>query len=312
MNLVTPSQFRDILESKFGKVKPGNDGWFRLACPTCNAKDAKKFKRYIRAGNVYSNCFICEEKLLIDDLLGQKIQIERHADDVEVEDTHEHPQSRILPCINAIPINQLEKSHPAVQLLAKDSINDLDSIWNKFRVVYVPEEGADLVKFESGAEVSTADSLLFPVIFGGELVGWQCRFIPGTKHGDKMQKMRYFHVYPKGRYLYNYDRAKGSDFVVLMEGVKKVWKYDTASVASLGKSITDKQLQLLQEWKTIILFLDGEEETQKKTKELQDRLWANSRFCLNIDPRIYGVKSPDEMSFDQVHQIIQESLELAR
>jgi len=105
--------------------------------------------------------------------------------------------------------------------------------------------------------------------------------------------------------LYNYDNVKkySPDLVVLVEGVKKAWKHPSC-VASFGKGISTNQLQLLQEWKKIIIMLDGEEETQKKAKELTQAL-ASSRQCVNVDLREHGFTSPDDMTFDQMKNIIE-------
>jgi hypothetical protein len=40
-----------------------------------------------------------------------------------------------------------------------------------------------------------AEALVFPVYYKSEFVGWQLRFIPGTRFGDRMQKMKYLHSF---------------------------------------------------------------------------------------------------------------------
>ena len=110
-------------------------------------------------------------------------------------------------------------------------------------------------------------------------------------------------MYPKGNYLYNYDIAKEYTNVVVVEGVKKSWKFPNA-VATLGKGITEKQIKLLGEWDEITLMYDGEDVTQAKARALVEQFQILDKKCINIDPRKYGFASPDEMTEEQAQEIV--------
>jgi vesicle coat complex subunit len=112
------------------------------------------------------------------------------------------------------------------------------------------------------------------------------------------------HLFPKGDHLFNYHVAKQYDHVVVVEGVKKALKLAN-SVATLGKGISAKQKQLIQEWKTITLVLDAEENTQQLARDIQQEFIQNGRKCVNIDLRPYGFESPDETTSEQLQWIIQ-------
>jgi len=291
------------LKERYGKVTKSNNGYYAMPCPTCTPKDAKHRRRYYKPGNATSQCFICGIRLTLEDLLGFKPDQMNLAIDVE-EEEKPHPMSRHLPFRIYHPINTLGAAHPAVQFLAKDHLTDLQNLWDDYKIGYIPYEGGMEILFDSGGKVLTSDSLIFPVVFNGTLVGWQCRFIPGTRHGDKMGKFRYFHVFKKSEYVFNYDKAKQYDEVIVVEGVKKALKLPNA-VATLGKCISEKQEQIIQEWKKIVLVLDGEDSTQYKALELQRKFQANSRKCISIDLRKYGAASPDDITTERFKEILQ-------
>jgi hypothetical protein len=144
---------------------------------------------------------------------------------VEVEEQEEevNPLSLELPYYRAIPVNELPDNHPAIQFLHKDYLYDLDTYAKVHKMVYVPYEGGKIYH-NSAKFITSAERLVFPVYFEHKLVGWQMRSIPGTFFGDRPDDVRYYHLFNKGSYLYNYDQAKNYDRVVVVEGGKKALK----------------------------------------------------------------------------------------
>lgn len=302
---MTEAELHRLLDQRYGAKRAAN-GWVRIACPTCSPTDAKKFKRGVNVNTLATHCFICEKKLTIEDLLGSKriTRIETNRKPIKIP---EHPQSRILPCKEFIPINTLPDNHEAKKLLAKDFLTKFDLYALEYNIGYIGESNASDIVFEREGKppyiVSSADSLVFPVYFDNELVGWQLRFIPGTLNGNKMGKIKYLHVFQKGKYLVFFDKAKHYESVVVVEGVKKALKFPNG-VATLGKGITDIQIQLVLNWNKIIFMYDGEDKTQEKAIELVKQInTSSSRTAINIDPRKYGYPSPDEMPEDVAQMI---------
>jgi len=291
-----------LLKNKFGKVKTASGGGYRIPCPTCDPKNSKKMKRYISPGWSGSRCFICEETIPIAELLGEGTVFEReHNEGVE----EEYKYAKILPYANAVKLSELPQNSAVIQFILKDHLANLP-YYDSLGIRYIPTGCGSNLSFDSGFTVNTAESLFFPV-FGanGEYVGWQLRFVPGTWNGDRFQFMRYMHLFPKGEYLFNYHFAKQYKDVVVVEGVKKALKLANA-VATLGKGISLKQKQLIQEWKTITIILDGEDSTQELAKEIQTEFRQNGRRCVNIDLRIYGFESPDDTTTAQLQHIIRQ------
>jgi hypothetical protein len=314
MNLFSVDDFKELLRAKKIPFKEGNNGWIGIKCPTCTTKNSYKMRRYIRADIPTSHCFICQQKLLLNDLLNTKIEFDNSLQNIPLA-TKVHPQAAILPVKEgqAIPIDELPLDHPAIKFLEKDHFHNFKELWEKFNVSFIPAGSALDVKFESGGIVTPDDTLLFPVIINQKLVGYQCRFIPEMVGAKKYTKMKYFHIYNKGKYLYNFDRVKDNskDFVIVFEGIKKCWKYPQLGVSTLGKCITTEQLYILQNnWTHIILFLDGEDSTQKKAKEIELQMEMNNRFCVRLDPRDYGYPSPDEMTSEEVQRAVDSIINL--
>jgi hypothetical protein len=300
---MTDLEVYHLLKRKFGAARKGNGPWVNIRCPTCAPKDAVKMKRGVNLRTLSTNCFICRQPLSWIDIFGST-PITPSVSGALVEDK-EHPQSREWPCKYVVPVSSLEPEHPAVKFLAKDHIHNLQELWLNHRVGYISQDEAIDIRFEKfdgkKTSINTADSLVFPVYFNKELVGWQLRFIPGTPHGDRMGKLKYLHVFKKGNYLYNYDNARQFKSVVLVEGVKKAWKFPNG-VATLGKGISDKQIQLLQNWDDIIIMYDGDQKTQSQSEVLRSRIVLNRR-CINVNPMKYGFASPDEMTEEQAQAI---------
>jgi 5S rRNA maturation endonuclease (ribonuclease M5) len=290
-----------LLKTKFGKVKPVSGGSYRIPCPTCDPKDSKKMKRYVSPGWKDSRCFICSTTVTIQELLGENVIFEREAGEI-----HEvsYPYATIVPYQSAQLLASLSDEHPAISFLKKDHLHNYE-YYDSLGIRYIPEGGGINISFDSGFTVNTSSALFFPVFAKNkEYAGWQIRFIPGTWNGDRFQFMRYMHLFPKGDHLYNYHVAKQYNSVIVVEGVKKALKLAN-SVATLGKGIADKQKQLIQEWKHIILILDGEDGAQELAREMQREFVSNGRMCVNIDLRKYGFSSPDDTTTEELKEIIQ-------
>jgi CBS domain-containing protein len=293
-----------LLKQRFGAAKKANNNWVRVKCPTCAPRDAVKLKRGVNLKTLSTNCFICQKPLALSQIFGN-VKIEAASN--IIEEVKEHPQAKKWPCTGVIPVCALDKNHPAVKLLKKDHITDLTECWDEYGVGYITAEDAVDIVFDKGddgqTKINSAHSLVFPVYYNNEFVGWQLRFVPGTPNGNRMGKMKYLHVFPKGQYLYNYDKAKEFNSVVVVEGVKKAWKFPNG-VATFGKGITSQQIQLIQRWDEIILMYDAGDKTQAQARQLASQIRLNGKKCINIDPANYGFDSPDEMTKDEAQTIV--------
>ena len=293
-----------LLKNRFGKVKAVSGGSYRIPCPTCDPTHSKKMKRYLSPGWTTSRCFICEKTIPISELLDNSEEFERAVGDFEEP---EYPYATIAPYVCCYRLTELPEDNEAVKFLKKDHLSNL-SYYDQLGIRYIGPTCGMPIKFDSGFTVDTSEALFFP-IFGKDqqYAGWQIRFIPNTVNGDKFQFMRYMHLFPKGDHLFNYHGAKQYDTVVVVEGVKKALKLAN-SVATLGKGISEKQKQLIQEWRNIILVLDSEEGAQRLALEIQREFKMNGRKCYNVNLGKYGFDSPDETTAEQLSAIIQSEI----
>lgn len=305
---MTQQELITQLTAKFGEVRDGNGDWVRIPCPTCLPKDRYKLKRGVNLVSLFTNCFICGVKQPVRELLNTADFKITNKDRPRVE-RPEHPQARVVPAKYVVPLHTLTATHPAVQFFAKDHLHDLENYWEKYFIGYIPDDASDdLIYKKPGRKdvrIPTANSIIFPVFFNKVFVGWQLRYVPDTVNGNRMidRKMRYLHVFKKGEYLYNFDNAINYDSVVLVEGAKKALKLPNA-VATLGKGITKDQIRLLTRWSNIIIFYDGEDETQEKASKLMSDFRDVGKQCISIDPRTYNFESPDEMTCEEAELIV--------
>jgi len=302
---MTKDDLFHLLQVRYG-AKRANGQWVRIKCPTCIPHKATKAKRGVNLETLQTKCWICEEKITVKQLLDG-IDLNGYVGTGRVsKPVPDHPQARKWPCLTYTPINLLEHDHPAIKFLFKDFLFDLDSYAER-KVGFIDQEDAIDLVFEKedgpNTKISTADAIVFPVFYESKMVGWQLRYVPGTPHGDRMGKLKYIHLFKKGNYLYNYDNAVNYEMVIAVEGIKKALKFPNG-VATLGKGISEQQIQHLLKWKKITLLYDGEEKTQEQARDLANNIRASGRLCVNIDPRKYGFPSPDEMSEEIAQKII--------
>jgi hypothetical protein len=233
--------------------------------------------------------------------------------DVDFEEEKEpDPRSFILPYSTAIPVNKLPIDHPAVQFLLKDELKDLDVYANLHKIVFVPFEGGK--NFHNGKSfITSAERLVFPVYFDNKLVGWQMRSLPGTIYGDQENNVKYYHLFNKGSYLYNFDNAKAANprRVVVVEGVKKALKFPNG-VATWGAGISRRQLKLMQTWPEIVMMLDADQHVLRgnglpsRAQEFTNGLRAAGKKVANINLEKYGAESPDDLPSDILAMIVEQ------
>lgn len=127
-----------------------------------------------------------------------------------------------------------------------------------------------------GGKFNPINSLVFPVIMRGKMVGWQARLaydpddVPDELRGsygfyfddeanDYVAPPKCFTcpLMPKSSALMNFDVARESEVVVVVEGPISMAGVGPCAVSVLGKTISPEQVRLLSEnWKLVILMLD--------------------------------------------------------
>lgn len=172
---------------------------------------------------------------------------------------------KIEPPGKILSLAELPEEHPAIQyVLGRGFVPDMLSA--QFGVGLcdsVTQQKYDIVK----------NRLYIPILYQGDLVGWQARAIHDHAYGPK-----YFNApgTSKSRILYNYDAVADKPFVVVVEGVPSVWRLGAYGVCIFGKSLSlYQQMLIANTWGTKPVFLmldnDAKAEMQQATAVLKQR-----------------------------------------
>jgi hypothetical protein len=171
------------------------------------------------------------------------------AEGVVVDRPHSHAP---LPG-ECFAVDQLDRDHPAVIYLEDRGfdVHELGSTW-----------GVAYCKRALGIYGQAGQRLIVPIQFEGLQVGWQARYL-GELDWKKAGVPKYYTLshFKTGKVLYNYDRAREHDLVVVCEGVADVWAVGDQGVALFGKTLGQHQQELLSGWAArerglIVLMLD--------------------------------------------------------
>jgi hypothetical protein len=143
--------------------------------------------------------------------------------------------------------------------------------------------------------------IVIPIVHDGYSRCWQCRYV-GTPPTKKVPK--YVSFSNKSQYLYNYDYIRQNSYVVLVEGPTSSWRFGPDSTCIFGKSISPKQLQLLSNWKHIVLMLDNtpdiaREGTLEKAVEALSTLKETKHTVVTLPPG----KDPGDMERTEIRDL---------
>lgn len=266
---------RRQLEQKFGRVREhrGKNGLeFRICCPMCIKRKGKvdrKFKLHVNPQRGF-NCYRCDFRgKNISFLLGTKVNL-------SAEDMKPAPPRKLeekTPYDTLEPLEYMPDSNCAIQYLLNRGF-DPWVVSRMLKLQYV-RKSRPLSRPEDGLFFNATNTIMFPVHHQGMLVGWQYRLLydPG-KLSDEQCAGLGFPVYegkiirppkyftggglPKSRVLYNGDQAALYSLAVAVEGGLDVAGVGPNSVGLYGKSLSDDQLALLEQWPIVAVMLDPE------------------------------------------------------
>lgn len=143
-----------------------------------------------------------------------------------------------------IKLSELPEHHKARQFL----------IEKKFDPIKLEEEYSVCYCVESEHYPLAIDKLVFPIDLHGKREGWQCRYI-GVPKSKSVPK--YVSCKNIKSLLYNYDKAIQQPYLVLVEGVFDVIRIGSSGLGIFGKTLSNTQVNLLNDYKgKIVVFLD--------------------------------------------------------
>lgn len=132
---------------------------------------------------------------------------------------------------------------------------------------HVVEEGLDIQTLRS-LKVGVIDekSIIIPFMKEGVCWGWASKILGG----------KYIYNFSKKHFLYAFEQALCSKKVVIVEGLRDVWRlrgFGINAVAISGSRVSKPQVNMiLSNWKDVILCLDGNSAGQEGMDDLYRQL----------------------------------------
>ena len=215
-----------------------------------------------------------------------------------------------------VPLHELPDTHQAIVYIRNRGF-DPARLERLYGVAYCLDG-----KSFAGGVFNTSNTIAIPLYEDGRTVGWQCRLLynPDSltedecaafgfrkkENGRYLRPPKYFTSpgLQKSTILFNQDWARGSEVVVVTEGVFDALSVGLCGVATLGKQVSDEQVKKLSRWRLVVLLLDPDAASD------QDRLAR--RFpsdVLVVSVRLSGYKDAGECPRDELWRQIGESVD---
>lgn len=166
---------------------------------------------------------------------------------------------QVSPPGPVIPLAELPESHPACRFIAGRGF-DPKFLSKRYGVGYCSDSHYSLA----------SNRIIIPVREGGQLVGWQARYI-GDPPNRKTPKYWTCPGMPRRLLAYNWESAVEHHTVVLVEGPTDVWQFGPQAMGVFGKTmnqmLVDKTLDRLKLTNggehTAVILLDPEQDPEE-------------------------------------------------
>lgn len=139
--------------------------------------------------------------------------------------------------------------------------------------------------------------IMIPVFYRNDLVSYQGRDV------TEDNKCRYLNcelekeIIHNKHVLYNLDNCN-SRYIIVTEGVFKVWRLGDNSCATFGRNYSSSQVSFLLNYDLVIVYFDPDEPGQTAAEKLMSDLDACGKIVYNID-----YVAPDDLSDLQLKRV---------
>lgn len=257
----------DSLYSTTPTSHASSGDYFRVKCPYCEKRNPelgpdKNHHCHVHFKEEYYRCMRCGARApVLSSLLGlsddYKALNQKKWDSYRVTEEEEQRARKKLLHFNRIKskskpgqlisLLDLPATHVAMQYLKSEgfSYKEVRRLCSEYGIFYC-NQGKP---FTDKPLNTTTHRLIFPIECDGESVGWQARWLPKTSWPPSPEEQKILKQKPslldkyitspgmKKSYLpYNWEKAKNWDTIVVVEGIKKVWKTGPFSIGILGIS----------------------------------------------------------------------------
>jgi 5S rRNA maturation endonuclease (ribonuclease M5) len=264
------------------------EGWVNICCTNNDCNDPDFHLGYDLKKN-YLSCWKCGKKYL-EDIIESLLPYENSKDIIKKYTTEYQTYIKTHKKLNKTKVNKIKLPG-----------NELKPIHTN----YLQKRGYNVVTLVDRYKIKgTLDigkypyRIIIPIYYNNELVTYQTRTI------RKSDKSKYINCDPENEIipiketLYNYGQCRGN-YVIVTEGVMKVWKLQKNVVATFGKNFTNKQIELLLKFEYVFMFFDPDEAGKKGAKKLTNILNNLGKKVFNIEHE----KAPDELNQQEVGEI---------
>lgn len=297
MNIIEYLKDKDINISYEGE-KNVSKGWIGIQCIFPDCDDQSNHLGIYLYGD-YFKCWVCGKggsyvkliKEIEQCTWSEAYAIERDYEDfgyeyLKKEFNEIKKESELKEIIlpkNFIPLkeNTGNWDHKIHYFIASRGF-DIEYTINKYNLFYSGHLGIDAFR------------LIIPIYINNMMVAYVGRDISGLNNKKYKNSSNEKSVIPVGKCLYEIDKIKNNDKIILVEGPLDQWKLGDGAVATFGITYTKEQIQLLREKnpsKIIILF-DSEKKAQEQAIKLANDIW----FCPTEIQTVNLVKDPGELS----------------
>lgn len=264
------NELLELVKARLGavRVSSGKNGSELVTrCPFCGRQN----KFYINPTLGIYVCQRCRESGRINVLLESNIKFD-----------FVPPPPKPLPDSCEFPgeikqLSELPSEHPALIYLQQRKFDPVE-LQSKFGVCFC-SRGRTFARM-----FNTSHTIILPIWMYGRPMGWQARLLYNPDKlspeecamlgmardddGDYIRPPKYWTSpgLEKGRILYNYDVARQNEVVVITEGPFDAIAVGSCGVATLGKSVSSNQLDLVQTgWKCAVVLLDPDAAAESAT-----------------------------------------------
>lgn len=268
-------------------------GRLGICCPFCG--DTGYHAAFTADGEIYT-CWKCGWHKSVDALMALSdrsyydvsLVIKRHEDSAIILRSRKKASAISVEMIGG-PLKDRHEEY----LVSRG--HDPDELVEKYKITgtnpIMPEPYSDW-----------ANRIIIPIFFNGELVSYQGRDITGLAEiRYKFLSLERSVLDPKLT-LYNYDNCK-KDYVGLVEGAFKVFKFGSDCVSSFGVKMREAQYRLLTRYKKVYIMFDPD-----MAGRTNARIVGNKLAALGVDVEIIDVedKPIDEMSKKEIRNLRKE------
>ena len=241
-----------------------NKGWVNVECPFCYSSTHQKHLGFNPYGD-YCHCWKCGGKN-IRVTLSRLLSIPSNY----VDDVMRDYRGR------NIQLNNLNKKSKTIHRLElpTDTFLPIERKYLKGRN-FNPKYLHDKYKIVGGGITGKWKyRIIIPLILNGKIVSWTARSILSKERLSELDIPRYKNlsieesiINPKETW-YNLDNCHG-DSVVILEGCVDVIRFGDNSICSLGTSVTQEQIRVIQSrFRKVYILFDNEKEAQEKARKL--------------------------------------------